>query len=103
MGKGLLDALHRLADLGATQPAALGSILALVYAVVTMCLNAFVYRTAVFDPAVIVALIGALYAAGVVRPLVTPLTRPRDKAGRPLVPVLTSKRAAVPPDPAAHP
>lgn len=69
-----------------TEPARVGSVAAAVYAAGVMLYRAFVEHTGVLDADVLVAAVVAVYGLWV-RAQVTPLARPRDAAGRPLLPL----------------
>lgn len=66
-----------------TQPAAVGSAAAAVYAAAAMLYRAYGAHTGVLDTDVAVAAVVAVYGLWL-RMQVTPLARPRDRAGRPL-------------------
>lgn len=79
----MLAALIRLLK---TEPARVGSVAATVYAAAVMAYRAFVEHTAVFDMDVVVAAVMAVYGLWTYLH-VTPVARPRDAQGRPLLPL----------------
>jgi hypothetical protein len=66
------------------QPAAVGSAVAAVYVAVAMLWRAYGAHDAVFQPDELVAAFYAVYGL-FVHTAVTPLARPRDHEGRPLI------------------